>query len=310
MKISVKDVLTHASKAGTSCIASEVPPKILDEGRPDVVLGIDEAGRGPVLGPMIYGAAYWLLSEDEEICKLGYDDSKALSKDKRDGFFKGIVKDNAHRIGWVMRVIAASEIAGQSLARNPFSLNQLSHAAAIEMIQHALKMGVNVRKVFVDTVGHPGHYESLLDRTFAGRGIEFTVRKKADSLYPVVSAASIVAKVTRDHLIEDWKFHEPCVQVAAEGAQCEMGSGYPGDERTKRWLKAHTNPVFGFPSLVRFNWSTAQELIKTHSLAITWEDPTQEGQSSIMSFMQTKNSGKRKRGKFYRNRGLTVVDTF
>ena len=52
------------------------------------MLGIDEAGRGPVMGPMVYGAAYWPVAENEAMCTLGFDDSKALSAESRAQLFE------------------------------------------------------------------------------------------------------------------------------------------------------------------------------------------------------------------------------
>ena len=56
----------------------------------DIVIGIDEAGRGPVLGSLIYVAAFWPVSAHNEICKMGFDDSKQLKEGERDKFFKTI----------------------------------------------------------------------------------------------------------------------------------------------------------------------------------------------------------------------------
>jgi ribonuclease H2 subunit A len=67
-------------------IESDVPENILD-GKP-VIVGIDEAGRGPVLGPMVYGASYWAMEDDEEISQMGFDDSKALSVETRETLFE------------------------------------------------------------------------------------------------------------------------------------------------------------------------------------------------------------------------------
>lgn len=61
--------------------------------------------------------------------------------------------------------------------------------------------------------------------------IEIIVESKADFNHPVVSAASICAKVTRDHVLADWKFQEP------KEFNKEYGCGYPGDPKTKDWLK-------------------------------------------------------------------------
>lgn len=54
------------------------------------MLGIDEAGRGPVLGPMTYGAAYWSCVDDKEVSAMGFDDSKALTAEQRNRLFDRI----------------------------------------------------------------------------------------------------------------------------------------------------------------------------------------------------------------------------
>jgi len=80
--------------------------------------------------------------------------------------------------------------------------------------------------------------------------IRFVVEKKADGTYPIVSAASIVAKVTRDKILEEWKFKENL------NIDHNFGCGYPADELTKSWLVKNQDPLFGFPSIVRFSWQT------------------------------------------------------
>ena len=67
--------------------------EIAEDG-PAVMLGIDEAGRGPVLGSMTYGCAYWRIEDNEEIIKLGYDDSKKLTAEARESMFDGIKKNS------------------------------------------------------------------------------------------------------------------------------------------------------------------------------------------------------------------------
>lgn len=69
----------------TILLASDVPENCRN-GVP-VMLGIDEAGRGPVMGPMVYGAAFWPVTENDAMSALGFDDSKALTAENREGLF-------------------------------------------------------------------------------------------------------------------------------------------------------------------------------------------------------------------------------
>jgi ribonuclease H2 subunit A len=72
-------------------------------------------------------------------------------------------------------------------------------------------------------------YQAKLCRIFPG--IEITVAKKADSTYPIVSAASIVAKVTRDAILKNWSFAEPNLSATIGQA---FGSGYPSGKKNLR----------------------------------------------------------------------------
>ena len=88
------------------------------------------------------------------------------------------------------------------------------------------------------------------------------VESKADDTYPVVSAASIMAKVTRDHELKKWKFEEKA--EVSDNFSTEFGCGYPGDKITVNWLKKHCDPVFGFPSIVRFSWKTSKTILEAN----------------------------------------------
>ena len=92
-------------------------------------------------------------------------------------------------------------------------------------------------QVFVDPVGPHEVYEAKLRAIFPT--LQFTVVPKADALFPVVSAASIVAKVTRDVMLEVWAFSEAEAR-AGLGADREFGSGYPsGASRSRALLDRH-----------------------------------------------------------------------
>lgn len=162
-----------------------------------------------------------------------------------------------------------------------------------------VKHGVNVREIYVDTVGDPQKYQEKIEAMFPG--VSVTVAKKADSLFPVVSAASIAAKVTRDLNLDQWQFAEERPRTNGNGAatadaqwqsgaaparrsdgahslHCSrrLGSGYPGDPLTKIWLQNHLDAVFGYPSLVRFSWGTTKKILKAQAVQAEWGDEDDE----------------------------------
>lgn len=75
------------------------------------------------------------------------------------------------------------------LKRTKYSLNEVSMDSAICLINKAIDLGVNIAEIYVDTVGPPEKYQAKLSALFPD--FQITVAKKADSTYPIVSAASI-----------------------------------------------------------------------------------------------------------------------
>ncbi|KAK4593379.1 hypothetical protein RGQ29_017474 [Quercus rubra] len=225
------------------------------------IMGIDEAGRGPVLGPMVYGCLYCALSYQKTLSSLNFADSKTLKEEKREELFENLKADES--IGWAVDVIDPKELSAKMLKKNKINLNEISHDSAIGLVIRVLNLGVLLTEVYVDTVGDPEKYRTKLSVRFPS--IKFVVAKKADSLYTVVSGASIVAKVTRDRAVRDWVLDE-----TADNIQRNFGSGYPGDPETKAWLENHKHPIFGFPSLVRFSWGTCTPYFK-NLVEVLWE---------------------------------------
>ncbi|KAG0495364.1 hypothetical protein HPP92_000054 [Vanilla planifolia] len=282
------------------------------------VMGIDEAGRGPVLGPMVYGCLYCPLSYQKALETLNFADSKTLKEEKREELFDNL-KANAS-IGWEVDIIDPRELSAKMLKTEKINLNEISHNSAIGLVRRVLGMGFLLSEVYVDTVGDAEKYRNKLSEIFPG--IKFVVAKKADSLFPVVSGASIVAKVTRDRALRGWVLDE-----TAENMHNKFGSGYPGDPQTKAWLDHHKHLVFGFPTLVRFSWGTCTPYLKD-TVEVLWEcdalaeDSTNNGSSkrqvklSKLGFIGCKrksedveSSGKG-RCKFFSARKLELVTHF
>ena len=263
-------------------------------------LGVDEAGRGPVLGPMVYGIAYAPLSEKQILVDMGCADSKSLTEEKRDVIFDEICNKN-EKMGWAVDTISPTYISNCMYRRCKTSLNDISMNSAINLIQGAIDAGVFVKEVYVDTVGKPEKYQAKLEPLFPG--IKIVVAKKADSTYPIVSAASICAKVSRDHALRAWQFGE------AEN-ESKYGSGYPNDPVTKKWLADNVDPVFGFPQIVRFSWSTAESILDSKAVAVDWPDnenettPAETKISSYFAKVSESNTVERKTHQFFSSRCL------
>jgi ribonuclease H2 subunit A len=150
------------------------------------------------------------------------------------------------------------------------------------LIKEVFAKGVNVTEIYIDTIGPPQTYQAKLSRIFPTTSI--TVAKKADSLYPCVSAASVCAKVTRDAALE------VCYRAYTQGAGSlstaadeGWGSGYPSDARCSNWLKRTIDPIFGWGNICRFSWATAKDLLeaaKGHAVQVDW--PSQEEEEEVM----------------------------
>lgn len=162
-----------------------------------VVIGIDEAGRGSVIGPMVYGAAFWNLSEYETkiaSSKGGstFADSKKLTDTKRFDIMDNTILQTPE-IGYAFRLIHANEIS-RNMTRSPapYNLNQMSHDAAIQIIHAIIAAGVtNIDTCYIDTVGVAEQYQKKLETIFQPYDIKFVVESKADDKYPPCSAGSI-----------------------------------------------------------------------------------------------------------------------
>ena len=256
---------------------------VTDWEKDKIILGIDEAGRGPVLGPMVYACAYWKEEYDKEIrFKFKFNDSKALKPEEREKMFNQI-KSFPNLFRYELIVLPSDLISSDMLKREKISLNQISHTSAINLINMALNKKTNICKVFVDTVGPPEKYKQIIDQSLNNDKIEVKVEAKADAKFECVSAASIVAKVTRDHLIE---------KLEIEDKDC--GSGYPSDPKTIEWLKNNYDNIFGFGREVRFSWQTIANLFKENNNKCEWEDYDSEEEAEKEKEKKRKKKGKDK----------------
>lgn len=261
----------------------------IDESGPPTpcVLGIDEAGRGPVIGPMVYGVFYLPISLHTSLLTQTYhfNDSKQLTPVVRANLTKHLCTPGTDldvNCGWAVTSLSAADISANMLrAGGAYNLNAQAMDATIELIRGVLEMGVNVQEIYIDTIGQPAAYQKKLERIFPTTKI--TVAKKADSLFPCVSAASVVAKVTRDISCEVLLAEVEQIQVEEDGLAVEgtgWASGYPSDAKCVAWLKRCLDPTFGWGNEVRYSWGGAvKDLLDEKgapAVTVDWIDETED----------------------------------
>ncbi|KAI5950342.1 hypothetical protein KGF54_005159 [Candida jiufengensis] len=288
----------------SSTYFSDIPQEILQYPNEPIVLGVDEAGRGPVLGPMVYGISYSLLSYQNSLKTYGFADSKQLTDIVRTNLFQKIEEPESElfkNVGWATTTMTAKDISSGMLRSvngpGAYNLNEQAHDTTIDLIKQTLAKGVKVTHIFVDTVGPPITYQNKLKHIFPN--IEIVVTKKADSIYPIVSTASVVAKVTRDLNIN---YLNNNIEILKNE---KLGSGYPSDPNTSYWLNHNVDPIFGWCfGFIRFSWQTAKDsLVKNNAVDVIYQDDLVKNKSygDINKMFENKHLSKGKISKKYFN---------
>jgi ribonuclease HII len=200
------------------------------------IAGIDEAGKGPCIGPLVLCGILIDKNKELELKLIGVDDSKKLAKLKRIILAEKI-REIAERIEVIK--IMPDEI-DRAIASPSSNLNLLEAGKMAELITR-----LKPEQVVIDCPS-PNKRQFARDiKKSISIQPEIIAEHKADENYPVVSAASIIAKVTRDNEIEKLK-HELDV---------DFGSGYMSDEVTQEFLKQNwDNPKYSH--IIRHSWES------------------------------------------------------
>ncbi len=202
-----------------------------------MICGVDEAGRGPVMGPLVIAAV--MLPDERPLRELRVTDSKLLTRRRREELDRSI-RDLATV---ELAVVHAAEIDAFMRTR---SLNLLE-------VQHFAQVIERLRpeRVYIDAA-------DVIEERFGKRvqelltcRPEMVCEHKADLTYPVVSAASIIAKVARDNLMDGIQ----------ESIGRPIGSGYSHDEVTIGFIRTWLKENGSLPPHVRSSWKTAKDLV-------------------------------------------------
>lgn len=206
------------------------------------ILGIDEAGRGAVLGSMFIGGVLVDEEDMEELAAMGLKDSKDLTDEQREGFVPPI---NALAAGTYVKEVTADNI---DELRKIMSLNVIEINAFVEVIEALAPDNVFIDLPEPDGDRFVNKLKAKLPEMYAD--VEMVAEHKADENYPVVSAAAILAKSAREAHTAQLK--------GKYGV--DFRTGYAHDEDTITFLKEFLAQHGELPEETRESWATAKRI--------------------------------------------------
>ena len=203
----------------------------------NMICGVDEAGKGPVMGPMVVAAVS--VENAKLIENLGFKDSKLLSSQRRLELFNLIKQNYSYEI----EVINVEKIDEYRMKNQ---LNLLNRKAFEKVISR-----LNPKVAYVDAadVNEERFGREIKVNLTNPNDTDVISMHKADSMIPVVAAASIIAKQTRELEIKKLK-----KEIG------DFGSGYPSDERTIKFLKSYFHDNSRWPPGTRKSWKTIERI--------------------------------------------------
>jgi ribonuclease HII len=206
------------------------------------IAGVDEAGRGSMLGPLVIAGVCLVEDKLDSLTEMGVRDSKLLSPNRREILYHKIV-DISDKVSLLK--LAPEQIDDHVLKRKKY--RRLNYLEAVSMARVIEPLDAQIVYVDASDVNVERFKQDILDAL--ERKVEIVSTHHADRIYPIVSAASIVAKVHRDRELS---------KLADKYGS--IGSGYPADSRTieflKRWIKEHKE----LPPFARKSWKTVRRL--------------------------------------------------
>ncbi|WP_396611581.1 ribonuclease HII [Haloferax sp. S1W] len=208
-------------------------------------IGVDEAGKGPVLGPMVAAA----VRADPETLPEGIADSKRLSPARREELAAELRARDDISVG-------VAFVEPETIDDPETGMNLLTVRAQVEA---AAEVAVDADELVCDAgdVSESRFGRRVRDGVAeSGADVEVHAQHRADDEHAIVGAASIVAKVERDRRVD---------AIADEYG--EVGSGYPSDQTTRDFLRGFVREHGILPDCARKSWSTCADLLAAHEQA-------------------------------------------
>lgn len=206
------------------------------------IAGVDDAGRGSIIGPLVIAGV--LLDENDlpKLKGLGVKDSKRLSSGRRGQLAEGIKK-----ISLKCHVMKLSPATIDRVVETGKKLHKLNRLEAQTMAEVIAVLQPEVAYVDASDV-LADRFKNHIMESLPFK-VEIISEHKADVKYPIVSAASIIAKVERDRAISELK-----------GTYGDFGCGYPTDSKTLEFLESLIRKLGSYPDFVRKSWKPAKRV--------------------------------------------------
>ena len=203
------------------------------------LLGADEAGKGPVIGSMFVAGV--VIEEEKlfDLAAIGVRDSKQLSPARRE-----VLAVKIERIADDIHILEVKPGVIDEL-RQVMTMNDIMVRCFSRVVQN-----LSADRAILDAADV--NAERFADRVKKASGTEMEIlaQHKADKNHPVVAAASILAKVNRDRSVRELE----------RSMGCKMGSGYPSDPATVKFLETWAKEHGELPPFVRHSWKTAERI--------------------------------------------------
>ncbi|HEY9702220.1 MAG TPA: ribonuclease HII [Allocoleopsis sp.] len=209
------------------------------------VAGIDEAGRGPLIGPLVICSAAVLEDKHEDLRSIGVKDSKLLSPKQRGLIYEKLIHLVKYEVIVLDPVVIDSAVDSQVTNLNWLEAD--NGAKSLDALNS--KCAGHIAKCIIDCPStNVGAYKNYFASKLLSK-IELQVEHKADLNNLIVGAASIIAKETRERILEEMR----------SKLNVDFGSGYPADPKTQDFIKKyHSDKKFSF--IIRKSWQTYKKI--------------------------------------------------
>ncbi|HNR56950.1 MAG TPA: ribonuclease HII [Methanothrix sp.] len=203
------------------------------------LLGADEAGKGPVIGSMFVAGV--VIDEDRlfDLAALGVKDSKLLSPARREVLAGRIEKIALDKYVLEVRPEVIDEL------RKIMTMNDVMVRSFSKVLEN-----LSADRAILDAADVNAERFARRVKEVSGTEMEVVAEHRADRNHPVVAAASILAKVKRDRSVRE-------IEVAVGR---EIGSGYPSDPATVRFLESWVTEHGDIPPVARQSWKTEERI--------------------------------------------------